>query len=144
MAKRSEATAVDEGIDIKARNTSRIIGRHLHINVAWMAAAVDPVDFLTVKGDADGAARFASQQSSAHLVREGVGFSTKATAHKGADDVDLVHGDIQHGRKCTVGVMRHLLRRVELKSSIRVPMGHNGMRFSEPVVNAHHGPRAMG
>ena len=67
-----KAAAVDERIDVKARDTTRVVGRHFYVDVAWMATTIDPVNFLTVKGDANGASCLSGQQSGAHLVREGI------------------------------------------------------------------------
>ena len=143
VSKGCKTTAIDEGINVETGDSPRIIGRHFHVDMTWVAATIDPVDFFAVKGNSNGPAGFAGQQSSAHLVREGVGFSSKSSAHKGSNDVDLVHRDIQYRRKCTVRVVRYLLRRVELKSSVGVPMSHHGVWFSESVMNTGHRPGAV-
>ena len=108
-----------------------------------MAATVDPIHLFPVKRDAYRFSGLPSQQRRTHFMGERVGFAAEPATNKGTNDVDLVHGDIKHGGQGTVGVMRYLLRRVQLQTPVRVPMSHHGVRFGEPVVNAFHGPRAV-
>ena len=42
-----------------------------------------------------------------------------------------------------MGVVWNLLRRVELKAAVRVPMGDDGVGFREAVMHTQHGPRAV-
>ena len=74
---------------------------------------------------------------------EGVGFSTKTTADEGSDHVDLVHRDIENGGQCAVRIMGHLLRRVELQSSIWIPMSNNCVGFCKSMMYASHVPFSM-
>ena len=144
VAEGSKTTAVDEGVDVETRNPTFGIGGHFHIDVAWVPSTVDPIDLFSVKGDANGPAGFPCKNSGAHLVRERVGFAAETAADKGANHVDLVHGDVEDGRESTVRIVRHLLRRVELEPPVRVPVGHDSVGFGEPVVDTQHRPGTMG
>ena len=95
MTKRSETTAIDQSIDIKTRDSPVIIGGHFHIDVAGMTTTIDPVNFLSVERDPHRSPGAASQDGGAHFVGERVRFATEPSANESANDVDLVHGDIE-------------------------------------------------
>ena len=77
-------------------------------------------------------------------MREGVRLAAESSADEGPDDVDLVHRYVQHGRKRTMRVVRHLLRGVQLQTTVGVPVRHDGMWFGEPVMNPLETPSAPG
>ena len=56
--KGSKASSIDEGINIEAGNTGFFIRSHLDFDVARVASSIDPIDFLSVEGDADGSPGF--------------------------------------------------------------------------------------
>ena len=140
VAEGSKTSPVDEGVDIETRNSAFIVGGHLHVDVAGVPASVDPVHLFPVEGDANRLPGFTSQDGSAHLVRKRVGFAAEATADKGANHVDLVHGDVEDGGERPVGVMGNLLRRVQLQAPVRPPMSDNSVRLGKAVVHARHRP----
>ena len=70
MAKGGKASTVNQCVDIKARNSCIVIGRHFHFDVTWVTASINPVHFLSVKGNAHRSAGFAGKNSSTHFVRE--------------------------------------------------------------------------
>ena len=72
MAEGSETASVDERIDVKARDSPLRVGGHLDVDVAWVAASVDPIHFFSVKRDSNGSAGFTCENGSAHFVRERV------------------------------------------------------------------------
>ncbi len=58
VTKGSKASSIDEGINIEAGNTGFFIRSHLDFDVARVASSIDPIDFLSVEGDADGSPGF--------------------------------------------------------------------------------------
>ena len=143
VAEGCKAAAVDEGVDVKARDATLRIRCHLDIDVAWVAAAIDPVDLLSVKRNPHGRTGLSCKNGGAHLMRKRIGFSTKTSTHKGADDVDLVHGHLENGGEGSVSVVGDLLGRVELQTAVGVPVSDHSVRLGEAVVNAQHVPGAV-
>ncbi len=108
-----------------------------------MTTSIDPKDLFSVECDADRAARLSRKDGGAHLVREGVGFTTEAASHKGAIDIDLVHWYIQHIRQGAVQIVRHLLWGVECQSTGRVPVSGYRVGLGEAVVDATEFPCSL-
>ena len=138
----SEGASVDQRVNVQSGDATVLVRVEFDFDVGRVTATVDPVHFLTVEGDANRSAALPCKDGRTHFVREGVRLATESSAHEGPDDVDLVHGDVQHRREGAMGVMWHLLRRVELQTSVGVPVRDDGVRFGEAVVHALKAPCA--
>ena len=92
-----KTASVNERIDVKTRDSPLRVGGHLDVDMARVAATVDPVHFFSIERNPNGSAGFTCKNGSAHFVRERVRFSSKAATDKRANDVDLVHGDVENG-----------------------------------------------
>ena len=108
-----------------------------------MAASVDPIHLFATEGDTDRPTCFTGEDSRTHFVWERIGFSTKTAAHKGTNDIDLVHWYFQHRRECSMCVVRDLLRSVELKTPVRIPVSYNSMGLSKTVMDSFHTPLSV-
>ena len=140
----SEGASVDQRVNVQSGDATVLIRVEFDLDVGRVTATVDPIHFLTVESDANRSAALACKDGRTHFVREGVRLAAESSADEGPDDVDLVHGDVQHRREGAVGVVWHLLRRVELQTSVGVPVRDDGVRFGEAVVHALKAPRAPG
>ena len=139
----SKSTTIDESVDIKARNSSLLVSGHLDFDVTRVSASIDPVHFFSSEIDSNWTSCFSSENGCAHLVREGIRFTTKTTSNKRSDYIDLVHWNLENGRKGSMGVVWYLLRRVQLKTTVWIPMSNDSMWFSESMMNTFHTPLPM-
>ena len=144
VAKRGKAAPVNEGIDIKSGDSSFFIGSHLDFDVTGVTASINPVDFFTCEVDSNRPTCFTRENCSAHFVREWIRLATESTAHKCSNDVDLMHRNFENCGKCSVCIMRNLLRRVQLKTAVGIPMSNNCVRLCESVMYPFHSPLSMG
>ena len=140
----SKSASIDQRVNVQSGDATVFVRVEFDLDVGRVTATVDPVHFLTVEGDANRSAALACKDGRTHFVREGVRLAAESSADEGPDDVDLVHGDVQDRREGAVGVVWHLLRRVELQTSVGVPVRDDGVRFGEAVVHALKTPRASG
>ena len=136
----SKSTTIDESVDIKARNSSLLISGHLDFDVTRVSASIDPVHFFSSEIDSNRTSCFSSENGCAHLVREGIRFTTKTTSNKRSDYIDLVHWNLKNGRKCTMGVVWYLLWRIQLQTAVWIPMSNDSMWLCESMVNTFHSP----